>query len=200
MTTPIWAILICTMPNRAQFFAELMAVLKPQVEATGGLVTIITDDDTTVTIGTKRNRLVNQCTARYSSFIDDDDMVAEDYVAQHLRILQEFNGIDGIGFKGILTQDGRSPRQFIHSGQYKEWFERQTAAGTIYYRCLNHWNVIKNQFRIDHPFPEINHGEDHAQSIEMQQHDCIQTYLDITEKPMYYYRVRTGVSITTMKR
>lgn len=200
MTKPLWTILVCTMPNRSQFLNELLSVLQPQVDLTDGLVTILTDDNTTMTIGEKRNHLVNSCTAKYTSFIDDDDMVSHEYVKRHLDILTEFDGIDGIGFKGILTQDGKSPRQFIHSGKYDKWFETQTQGGTIYYRCLNHWNVIKNEFRIKHPFPEINYGEDHAQSIEMQDHKLIQTYLDITDIPMYYYRVRTGVSITTLKR
>ena len=197
---PIWTILILTIPNRAKYLQELMERLKPQIMASNGMVTVLLDDRLDVSIGQKRNDLVNRCQTEYSSFIDDDDLVSEDYVKSHLSILNEYPGIDGIGFKGVLSQDGRGMQLFKHSGEYNGWYQQSEGGQTVYYRCLNHWNVIKNDYRKQCPFPDLNYAEDHAQSIDMQNAGLINNYIDIIDKPMYYYQVRTGISVTTLKK
>ena len=177
---PIWSILICTMPKRAHFLDQLLSTLTPQVEDADGLVDILIEsDDGAMTIGQKRNLLVSKCQSEYSSFIDDDDLVSHDYVNKHLMKL--VNNPDGIGFKGKITFDGKRAQEFIHDGKILEW---ETING-IFYRPLNHLNVVKNEYRIQAPFPEINMGEDKAQSDDMTK--FIKNYEYINEV-MYFYR------------
>jgi predicted glutamine amidotransferase len=91
------------------------------------------------------------------------------------------NNPDGIGFKGRITFDGKKAQEFIHNGDVKAW---ETLNGT-FYRPLNHLNVVKNEYRIQAPFPEINYGEDKAQSDDMTK--FIKNYEYINEV-MYFYR------------
>lgn len=177
---PIWSILICTMPKRAHFLEQLLSTLTPQIEESDGLVDIIIEsDDGVMTIGEKRNLLVSKCQSEYSSFIDDDDLVSYNYVNAHLMKL--VSNPDGIGFKGRITQDGKRGQEFIHKGDIKAW---QTLNGT-FYRPLNHLNVVKNEYRIQAPFPKINMGEDKAQSDDMTKFIKNYEYID---EVMYFYR------------
>ena len=177
---PIWSILICTMPKRAHLLEQLLSTLTPQVEDADGLVDILIEsDDGTMSIGQKRNLLVSKCQSEYSSFIDDDDLVSYNYVNAHLMKL--VSNPDGIGFKGRITKDGKRAQEFIHDGKILEW---ETINGT-FYRPLNHLNVVKNEYRIQAPFPEINMGEDKAQSDDMTK--FIKNYEYINEV-MYFYR------------
>jgi len=177
---PIWSILICTMPKREHLLEQLLSTLTPQIDEADGLVDILIESDNgEMTIGKKRNLLVSKCQSEYSSFIDDDDLVSHDYVNKHLMKL--VNNPDGIGFKGRITFDGKRAQEFIHDGKIFEW---ETINGT-FYRPLNHLNVVKNDYRVQAPFPEINHGEDKAQSDDMTK--FIKNYEYINEV-MYFYR------------
>ena len=191
---PIWTIMICTMSKRAHFLGDLLKALEPQLN---NMVTIIHDDREGISIGAKRNHLVNSCATTYSSFIDDDDMISPNYVAKHLELLK--SNPDGIGFYGIYTIDGRSPSKFIHSAKFGAWSEKSMGQTKEYYRTLNHWNVLKNEFRIKAPFPDISFGEDHQQSNDMHPLINAKNCYDITDEPMYFYNFRNGISVTSIR-
>lgn len=177
---PIWSILICTMPKRAHLLGQLLSTLQPQVDESEGLVNIIIEsDEGKMTIGEKRNLLVSKCQAEYSSFIDDDDLVPSNYVNAHL--IKLVNNPDGIGFKGRITQNGKRGQEFMHRADITAW---ETKNGT-FYRPLNHLNVVKNEYRIQKPFPKISMGEDKAQSEDMNELIKKDEYID---EIMYFYR------------
>lgn len=190
----IWTILICTMPNREHYLNQLLATLEPQVAETDGLVQILTlSDNGELTIGGKRNKLVEMCTTEYSSFIDDDDIVARNYVRSHL--LKLTSNPDGVGFKGMMTVDGKRLGYFYHDDKFDTW---RGDAKTGFIRCLNHWNVVRNEFRKVIPFPCINFAEDHEQSVKMKEAGLIKKSEYINEI-MYFYQFRNGVSTTSSK-
>lgn len=190
------SILILTIPGREAFLQALIDRLQAQ---TTDELEIMIDARPDITIGEKRNHLVKSCTGLYCAFIDDDDMVSINYVSKHLELIKLTNkGIDGIGFKGIITMDGKNPQVFIHSAK-NDWHETHNGSITTYYRPLNHLNVVKTYLRRAILFPEINHGEDFAQAVEMKQGIDPDKTLDITDEIMYFYNVRTGISTTTKR-
>lgn len=165
----------------------------PQINSAGGLVLINECiDNGELSIGAKRNKMVEECTTKFSSFIDDDDMVSHTYILDHLRILTESPDLDAIGFKGLITVDGRNGQYFFHDSKYLEW---ATVNGE-YLRPINHLNLAKNEFRKVVKFPEINHGEDFDQSMKMAHliKNC-----GFIENTTYFYNFRNGVSSTSSK-
>lgn len=154
------SILVCTLENRQHLLKRLLDVLQPQID---DRVEILTKSDSgEMSIGKKRNELLEQAAGEYVAFVDDDDLVSNDYVAKIMTALQ--SKPDCCGLQGIITFQGQSPRMFIHSVQYKNWFEQNN----VYYRCPNHLNTIKKSIALQVKFPELNHGEDRDFSTRIQ--------------------------------
>lgn len=200
MTTPLLSILICTLPDRRALAADLLTDLDRQITAGGyqEAVELLISDKEGVSIGAKRNALVGAANGHYSAFIDDDDRVADTYISDHMRLLDGDTHLDGIGFYGIMTKDGRNPTKFIHSARFQHWGQRTVGRDIEYLRTLNHWNVVRNEFRKLAPFEDISMGEDHKQSDLMRSLINPVLTIDLTHAPMYFYQVRTGISITTL--
>jgi len=146
------SILICSLQSRADKLQRLMNVLQPQLN--DDVEVILKSDNGEMKIGTKRNLLLEEAQGDYISFVDDDDLVSEDYVKKIIEAVK--TKPDCCGLQGIITFQGQSPRMFIHSLKYKEWFEQNN----IYYRCPNHLNPIKRDLALTVKFQEINFGED----------------------------------------
>ena len=193
----VLSILILTIPGREHFLHDLVTrVIEPQLTDE---VEVLIDDRVGVSIGEKRNFLLNKCDGNYCAFIDDDDLVSPNYIRKHLELIKKFeHQIDGIGFTGIITMDGKNPQKFVHKAG-EEWRETRAGANVTYYRPLNHLNVVKTYIRRSMPFKPINHGEDYAQALEMNPAINPDHCVDITDEVMYFYNVRTGISTTTKR-
>lgn len=146
------SILICSMSSRSEKLKRLMAVLQPQI--TNDIEILVKTDEGQIAIGAKRNLLLQEASGDYVAFVDDDDLVSNDYVEKIIEAIK--SNPDCCGISGIITFQGSGPRMFIHSLKYKEWFEKNE----IYYRCPNHLNPIKRSLALQVKFPESNFGED----------------------------------------
>lgn len=172
------SICICSLESRQTSLQLLLDSLDQQNNGT--LVQILTDvDDGSISIGQKRNQLVDKATGDYIAFIDDDDAVADDYIIKIIGATE--TRPDCCGIEGIITTDGGNPRKFIHSIKFDKWsFE-----DNIYHRYPNHLNPIKSDIIRSIRFPEINHGEDRDFSDKIRQLLKTEVYID---NPIYYYR------------
>lgn len=182
------AILICTIPKRADFLLRLMGVLLKQ--KTNDVV-ILTDDTTDISIGGKRNRLLSRgCeVARYVSFIDDDDLVCEDYV--QLLMAGIYSGADCCSLRGVITDDGKNPRLFEHSIKYKIYRTVEEENYTVRYeRYPNHLNCMKSSIAGQFLFPAKNDGEDTDWATLIHQSGLLKTEHWI-EDIIYYYEYRS---------
>lgn len=154
-----FSILICSLSSREDKLYRLMRVLEPQKN--DDVEILIKKDNGEISIGKKRNILLEEATGDYVAFIDDDDLVAEDYVKKITEAIK--SNPDCCGIQGIITFQGQDPRIFIHSLRHKEWFEQNN----IYYRCPNHLNPVKRELALQVRFPEINFGEDKDYSTRL---------------------------------
>jgi glycosyltransferase involved in cell wall biosynthesis len=173
------SILICSLNARAAFLARLRSVLDPQV--TDEVEVLVNVDDGQLSIGDKRNALLAAATGDYIAFVDDDDMVRTIYVSSILAAIQ--TGPDCVGLEGVITVNGLHPRLFIHSLQYRSWFEKDG----IYYRNPNHLSPVKRELAIQVHFPSKNFGEDHDYSKDLLQHLHTEVYV---KGPIYHYDYR----------
>lgn len=186
MSQPTLSILICTLARvpgveyasyepyvasrsrelevRANLFHRLQNVLAPQLSDRVEL--IVESDDGRISVGEKRNRCLARANGQYACFVDDDDLVSEDYVARILKALE--SGPDCASLAGrMIAMDapGHPSRPFFHSLKYRAWFEQNE----VYYRPPNHLNAVRREIALKVPFLPLNFGEDRDYSLRLLQ-------------------------------
>ncbi len=178
------SLMICTLSNRKAMLDRLLHVLQPQVDAANDEVEILIDEDQgQITTGAKRNRMVNNATGEFCAFIDDDDLVSNDYVDKVLGGIKANPTVDCVGLVGIITFNGSGPRRFIHSIKCDGWYEKDG----VYYRAPNHLNSIRRSLCLQVPYPPITIGEDKAFSDAIR--PLLKTEAPIDD-PIYHYLYR----------
>jgi glycosyltransferase involved in cell wall biosynthesis len=180
VSVKLFSILICTLKNRENYMARLTDRLRPQL---GPSIEILINSHATDSIGKKRNVLIRHASGRYLAFIDDDDLVSDDYVARITSCLAEEP--DVVGMEGVITVDGENPRPFIHSLRYNSWFE----AGGTYYRNPNHLNPVRSVLAKAVDIPDVNFAEDREYSRLLLPMLKTEAYL---ERPIYFYEYRSA--------
>lgn len=188
---PKLAILIPTIDGREAMLNRLLGTLNKQVaKYKDDVIILINKDNKESTIGTKRNELTEEAIKRgatHRAFIDDDDMVSEDYL--DLNMPGVYGNYDCNSLVGIYSvNEVVDPKKhiFLHSLKYDHWWEDDQ----FYYRNPNHLNVCSLE-KIGHiKFQEKNFGEDGCWSEDIAREKCLQKEYDIT-KPFYHYLFRT---------
>ena len=170
------SILICTLTERKALLKRLMDCLDPQL--TSSVEVLTWEDNRQLTTGAKRNILLGGAEGDYISFIDDDDLVSNDYVPKILTAIEDRP--DCCSLQGEITIKGKK-RIFIHSLQYDKWFEKDG----VYYRCPNHLNAIRRDIALDVGFPEKDVGED--QDFSMKVYPLLNTQTAIRGTIYYYF-------------
>lgn len=151
------SILICTMPSRKYFLDRLLKTLNKQLN--NRVEVLVESDDGEMKIGHKRNKLLDKSIGKYVCFVDDDDLVSDDYV---LRILSGISGNpDCCSLEGIYTVNGENPTLFRHSIRYTKWETAIEQGEVVYYRCPNHLNPIRREIATKVRFNDsMSNGED----------------------------------------
>lgn len=165
-----FSILICSLYSRQQIREKLIALLRNSIgdnycetrddkdfvihKYIGKQVEIvICTDDKQMSVGAKRNLLLKEANGQYIAFIDDDDMVTDDYVRKILAKLT--TGPDVVVFNARRFENGKLDRGVIYG---KEYLDR--TARDFYYRSPNHLMAVKKELAQRVRFKEMNFGED----------------------------------------
>lgn len=170
------SILICSLFDRSAKLDRLLAVLVPQMMA--DVEILVECDGGEITVGEKRNKLLQRSKGEYVCFVDDDDLVSNDYILSIIQALS--TKPDCVGFEGLLKTKGNLDKKFIHSLQYKTWFEKKG----VYYRCPNHLNPIKKEYAERVKFFHKNNGEDLDFSYSVAPLLTTEVFIN---KPLYFY-------------
>jgi hypothetical protein len=185
------SLLIPTIKSREVLRQRLLDVLYPQINDVHEYVELLIDeDDGEVSIGAKRNRLVSRARGQFVAFIDDDDLVDQNYVRRIALSLEYGADVDCVGFKMRRFSNGRDIGEGINSLAVGRYFTDKHPADpnrTIYYRTPNHLNPVRREIAKRHPFPNQNFAEDSAYAAailpELKRELFINEYLYF-----YYYR------------
>jgi len=145
------SVLICSLEKRAEQLERLLKVLRPQLNT--DVEVQVNIDDGQKTIGQKRNELLNIAKGDYVCYVDDDDLVSDDYVSKILNAVQA--SVDCCGITGEITFTNGVKRLFKHSIE-NEW----VLSDNIYYRYPNHINPLRRELVSKVGFPEKDFGED----------------------------------------
>jgi hypothetical protein len=161
----VLSILICTTPQKRKGLGRLVNKLEAMVlEAKANeLVEIIFDDSpqSIISVGAKRQRLLEAATGNMIVYIDEGDEVSDFYVSKILKAMWNnhkkkwFTKIDCIGF--LVSHAGMYFEKA--SLEYYEWAEKRNSP-IKYQRTPYHRTPINREKALRVGFKNINFGED----------------------------------------
>lgn len=174
------AILIPTLIERRAMFNTLRTHIEVQIGDRD--VRVISDiTSSRMTIGAKRQKMLQECTADYIVFVDDDDMVTHDYVDSVYAAIQ--SGPDVVGLRGYMTTNRNNVENWCISIKY-DWAENQ--GGYRYVRYPNHLAPIKREHALAAGFPDIRHGEDYEYSMRLKRSGLLVNE-EFIDAELYHY-------------
>jgi len=188
---------VLTVTGREHFLNRLMTQFKATIgENVSRVEVVISHDNKEKTVGEKRNEVIQKAEGKYICFVDDDDMVSDNYFSLLLQALDEHPDTDGVGFKGIYYQSGNPLMEFSHSSGHEGHFRTQDPDGKItQQRPLNHLNPVRADIMKKIGFTEKNFGEDSEYSDKLYSSKLLkkEVYLD---KILYHYLYDPSTSQT----
>lgn len=177
------SILLCTVETRAALFAKLHTEISRQ--ASGRSVEVLVAcDNKEISIGKKRQNLLEQATGDWVCFIDDDDWIAPTYVDEILAALA--TKPDCVGFKLHCTTNGMNPQSAIASMRYPKWVENTDGYGHC--RSIYHKTPTRRNLALQVGFPDLRYAEDKVFSTGIMKLVTTEAFID---KVLYFYRYRT---------
>ena len=183
------SILILTLPTRIDSYARLIKSLNQQVIENNLIhrVQILTLCDTKeISVGEKRNILLNKSIGRYVCFIDDDDVIATNYLSVIMSALN--SNADVITFCGDYVENEiRTPFSIsmVHRGNYNHT--------NMFYRLPNHLCPVKREIALSCQFTDKNFGEDSDYAEKINKY--LKNEYHIQEK-LYFYMYDSNTSQT----
>jgi hypothetical protein len=176
------SILIATIESRAALFAELY--LKIDRQKTQEVEILSEIDNKQISIGRKRQILLERAKGDYVVFIDDDDDVSMDYIDQILQAIK--TEPDCVGM--LIDCDMQGVKQnAIASLRYKNWGENKD--GFKYIRSPYHKTPVKRWIALKAGFPDKRFGEDYEYSMRLINSGLLKTEV-MVKSPIYFYRYK----------
>jgi hypothetical protein len=184
------SVLICTIPKRHEDFVTLLQDIENYKKLVNIKIEVLFDSRLDISIGNKRQSLIDRANGLYSCFIDDDDKITP-YYFQVIEDAIESGDYDCIQLNGRYYIDDNFDRPFIHSLKYKKWSEDENA----YYRCPNHLNPIKTSIARKVKFHDVSNQEDIKFSEKLLKQELLKTEYTHDKVQYLYYFNNKGSTI-----
>ena len=132
-------ILILSLPNRLEKLDRIYRKLSKQV-ITRPVQILYLGDNKSMTVGEKRNMILSIAKGRYVCFIDDDDLVTDDYIESIFKAMEV--DPDVITFNVEKTISGKDKK--LHKYYYQNGRSVYLSPDRSHYKMLpNHLSVWK---------------------------------------------------------
>jgi len=187
MNQPLWSIMIPTTVDRDELYEKLCEELFNQIASNGlnfneHIEVIGMRDNKEISVGLKRQRLLEMAKGVFVSGFDSDDFPHPDYIHDIWNALYiHGNHIDHVGFIEDCDIDGLKS-QSIFSIKHKSWDEQEPGYDQV--RCANPKSVIRREKALQVGYLDMRFGEDRifAEKVTPLLKDEI-----FIEKPLYRY-------------
>lgn len=180
------SILIPTMRQRERLFRQVLAEVERQIRETPEIrVEVLWESDNgEMTLGQKRNVLMDRCNGKYHCFIDDDDVIAPDFLKTFVPMIQSDIDYDCASFVGAHYKKGKFNKLFHHSLEYSKWDELPDR----FIRTISPMNMIKTSIVRQVRYKDIRNTEDHEFSVRLMDSGLLKTEFKINpNRPIYHY-------------
>ena len=178
MPEKLLSICICTIPQRKSDFDYLLIILKHQIKNSrhpeGFEILFDASPRGTLTIGAKREKMKRLAIGKYICYIDDDDVIRENYI--DLLIEGMFYNCDIVSFGCDYYRDGKFVQTTFFNrfldAENKESQRKVTTIGEpfnttrVWYACGSafHLMPVKRELALQVEFIDANDNEDHLYS------------------------------------
>lgn len=178
----ILTILIPTFAGRNHYLVPIVHNLKQQIDNLP-IGILINDAGREMSIGTKRQKMIEESKSEYIVFVDDDDWVTENYISLIWNAIE--TKPDVVGMRGWITTNGGNRKSWSISTEYLLW--ANNVNGFDYVRYPNHLSPVKRKFALQAGFNDMKHGEDFVYSMRLKEQGNLITQSFIDEE-IYHYR------------
>lgn len=181
------SILICSVFERSNtFLPSIWMQLRPQVTGLNNVEEICFMDDQKISIGEKRNKLIEAARGKYVVFVDDDDQITFDYIESLLKAIKQ--NPDVICFQIQYYHNNYACKKVIYSNT----ITNEYADENYYYRRPNHLMCFKKDIAKSRKYKNISRGEDAEWSagiLHKLKHQII------IPKVLYHYYFNTKTTL-----
>ncbi len=182
---PLLTIMIPTTIDRRKMFNSLLKELTKQVDefCLSGEVEIIHEEDNKeISVGKKRQNLLERATGIFVVGFDSDDFPHHDYIMEIVSALRTSqDNIDHVGFIENCNIDGKISTS-LFSIKHHQWAEN--VDGYDHIRCANPKSVIRRTKALEVGFEDLRFGEDRIFSEAVTPLLNGEIFID---KPLYNY-------------
>jgi glycosyltransferase involved in cell wall biosynthesis len=176
----ILSILICSLAERHVMLSQLLEILRGQATPDMEIHTFCDNGDTPS--GAKRNKLLEWAAGEYVAFVDDDDIVAEDYVASLLAAAT--TGVDVITFDVAKQVNGKT----VEVQSFGLWNQDENGRSPTPHMQANHLCAWKRSIARMVRFPDwLGYGDDQFWYVPLVAARIAKTEYHIP-KTLYFYR------------
>lgn len=145
----------------------------------GEIEILFDEDNKEISIGAKRQKLLDKSKGEYIVYFDSDDFPNGDYIKEIMKALEEKP--DCVGLKIQMTTNGQKPQTCIHSLKNPEWKQK----GDDYLRNVTHFNPVLRSLAIQVGFEDKRYGEDKVYSDKVSKLCKKEVFID---KHLFNYR------------
>ena len=180
------SILIPTMKAREKLFKQVLAEVRKQIADVPEIrVEVLWESDNgELTLGQKRNVLMDRCGGKYHCFVDDDDVLAPDFLRTFVPMITNGIDYDCASFVGAHYVRGKFNKLFHHSLEYPRWDEYPDR----FVRSVSPMNMIKTSIVRQVRYKDIRNTEDHEFSIRLLASGLLYREFKINPNhPIYHY-------------
>lgn len=153
------SILIPTLRSRLEKLNELIIELNHQIQ-NKPVEVLWLGDNKSMSVGAKRNALLSMAKGDFISYVDDDDMVSEDYISIILKAIEDNPNKTVICFRGEQTTDGKQDLPFQYNVKFGRNY-KMSIDGQRWKVMLPDHLCVWNKSKIIESFPDKSLGEDH---------------------------------------
>lgn len=181
----ILSILVCTTIDRRPLFQKLYNELDRQAD---GLPVEIRfkEDNKQISVGAKRQLLLEEATGEYIVFFDSDDWPYPIYVSEIMKALERKP--DCVGLEINMTTNGAKPQVCCHSLRYPVW--KNNVDGYDYVRNVTHFNPVRRDLALQVGFKDMRFGEDRRYSDAVTKLCKHEVFI---QKRLFHYRYSNKV-------
>lgn len=183
---PLLSVCVCTVIGREKQFDYIYNKLINQSD--GMPVEVLFEkDNKEISVGAKRQKLLERAQGKFVCFVDDDDDVSGNYIAAIIYAIKEKPGIDCIGFLQHATYDGKNPEINKLSLQYSQWGDN--IDGFAHVRTPYHKTpILLSKVVQCGGFKDMRYSEDHDFSKRVYELLRSEAFI---EQELYYYKHKT---------
>jgi len=187
----LFTIGILTVPERKEYLDRLLGLLDRIIpsEYKQSVEIFVNNDNMVKTVGQKRNEILDTAKGKYIAFIDDDDMVSDNYFKLIIPELEK--DVDGVGWNGQYYVNGIPIMKFNHANKNNGHFKENG----VQHRPLNHLNPVRTSIAKQIKFPEKNFAEDADFCDRLLASGLIKTESNI-DKILYHYLWNSKETLT----